>query len=166
MSTRTSSGHPMLQGTLYLTHLVLLGISQGTQTASLPMSWDTSMSSGTSQCETPHTPSCSAEQKLYSEELDRQDRAFQIVKQVPCNLAFTPVLIFTSQSRPPVCKMAEGLLLTSTATSSLRLALCKMRDHRSNSVLRITPLKLMDLLWSLISELSSANLVSVGKKNI
>lgn len=114
----------------------------------------------------PIPPSCSAEQKLYSEELDRQDRAFQMVKQVPCNLAFTPVLIFTSQSRPPVCKMAEGLLLTSTATSSLCLALCKMRDHRSNSVLRITPLKLMDLLWSLISELSSANLVSVGKKNV
>lgn len=40
-----------------------------------------------------------------------------------------------------------------------------MRDHRSNCVLRITPLKLMDLLWSLISELSSANLVSAeGKK--
>lgn len=39
-----------------------------------------------------------------------------------------------------------------------------MKDHRPNYVLRITPLKLMDLLWSLISDLSSANLVS-GKKS-
>lgn len=38
-----------------------------------------------------------------------------------------------------------------------------MKDHRPKYVLRITPLKLMDLLWSLISDLSSANLVSGGK---
>lgn len=85
------------------------------------------------------------------------------MKQVPRNPPFTPSTDLHITAKSSCLQNGRGSL-TSTTTSSLRFALCKMRDHRSNCVLRITPLKLMDLLWSLIPELSSANLVSVEKE--